>query len=154
MSLSAAEIVLAIGSLDTEGIKRLGSVSKMRKMCCSMSVDKNQIDAALDDKTDVKHALALLLTKALQSYKKPYLETKVMDVEVDTGRNDSQQIDIGDVKEQMRQEKLLREMKQLGESYSLTYVGFYDKQFLWHSNIAPNSPHEQVYWQTKGTMLG
>ena len=116
MSLSAAEVVLAVGSHDTEGIKRLSSVSKMQQMCCSMSVDKNQIDAALDDKTDVKHALALLLTKALQSYKKPEFETKVVEVEVDTGRNESQQIDIGDVEKQMRQERLLREMKQLGES--------------------------------------
>ena len=42
-------------------------------------------------------------------------------------------------------------MKKFGESYSLTYVGSYDKQVFWYSNITPSSSYEQVSWQTRGT---
>ena len=55
-----------------------------------------------------------------------------------------------EMKKLQRQEDLLREMKQLGEKYSLTYVGFYDNSYLWHSDIAPDCPHKQVYWRNEG----
>ena len=55
------------------------------------------------------------------------------------------------MKELQQKERELREMKQLGEYFSLTYLGFYDNSFLWHSDIAPENPHKQAYWQYQGS---
>ena len=55
------------------------------------------------------------------------------------------------MKELQQKEKELREMRQLGECFSLTYLGFYDNSFFWHSDIAPENPHKQAYWQYQGS---
>ena len=50
-----------------------------------------------------------------------------------------------------RQQARLEKMKQLGQQWSLVYVGFYTGHFEWVADAAPSNQYTRAYWSCAGS---